>query len=341
MTKIIATISINSYTADKIEEIILAGADILRFNFSHGTPKEMQAKVQVAKDVINKLKLNNKVKILADLPGAKIRLGDFPDEAYISVGDKILFKTAKSSPDFKKFIPVDYTNIGKAVCKKQTISVGDGEIGFEVIDIKSDDEFIARVLNDGRIPPLKAINLGAEMTRINHITQKTIEHIENLSSIDPDFVAFSFINSGDDLSILANMLRKHRPSFKGGIVAKIETEEAVNNLNTILQSTDFVMIARGDLALSADYTKLGILQDKIISKCKKNNTPFIIATQVMDSILDRFVPARAEIVDVSNAVINGAYAIMLAKETGVSKTPGFSVETVRKIIEETKKIYRI
>ncbi len=330
---IVATISINSYTEDKILEIIQNGADVLRYNFSHGTPQEMSQKISVAKQAIRKS--GKDIKIMADLPGAKIRLGDFDVQRYeVKRGDKILFKSSKTSADPAKFIPVDYPNIGQVVKSGEVFTLADGEIGFKVDEIVDSLSFVAIALNDWHIPPMKAINIGHAIETLNHVTSQTLQHLEHLADIDPDIVAFSFVNDAEQVKFLKTKLLKAHPDFKGKILAKIETERGVRNLADIISHVDMVMVARGDLGLSSPLHKLGVLQKKIIQTCKDSHVPVIVATQILDSALDRFVPSRAEISDLTNLALEKVDGVMLAKETGISQTPGASVRLVRQIINE-------
>lgn len=333
---IVATISKNSYSAEKIREILLAGADVLRYNFSHGTPEEMALKVRTAQEVIAELGLADKVKIMADLPGAKMRLGDFPTQQHkVEKGQTITFRSAKNSEDPSAFIPVDFDSIGSMVSHGQLITLGDGEIGFRVTDLIDDQSFKATVLNSWHIPALKAIHVGSAIDTMNHLTPQTLEHIKNLPKINPDWIAFSFVNSASYLNEAKQRLAEAGISDRP-IVSKLESPLAMANLDEIAQNSDVLLVARGDLGLYTPFSELGINQKKIILAAKKYGKRSIVSTQMLDSLLSYYVPSRAEVLDVTNAVIDGADGIMLAKETGISQTPGQSVEIAREIINKTK-----
>lgn len=335
---IVATISKNSYPAEKIEGILREGARVLRFNFSHGTPNEMAERIGIAREVIKKLNLEGEVKILADLPGNKIRLGKFPGVDHpVKKGDEIIFKSSDSSSDPVKYIPINLDNISKYVNEGQEISFGDGEIGFKVLKIVDINTFTAVALNDRYISSEKGVNFGQTIDLFDHVTEKTIEHIKNLINIKPDWVAFSFVNSAGSMKRLKNMLNEYFPNNNVKVISKIETPLAIKNLNEIINESDIVMVARGDLGLTVPFEKLGVLQKRIIKESKRQGREVIVATQIIDSLMSYYIPSRAEISDITNIVFDKASGIMMAKETGMSLTPEYSVKVVKKIIEEAEK----
>ncbi len=337
---IVATISKNSYEKEKIKEILEAGATVLRYNFSHGTPIEMQEKVKKAKEVIEELNLEDTVKIMADLPGAKIRLGNFsPSEFLVKKNQEIIFKsdTSNTIADPSKFIPVDYPKIGTLVKVGQEISCADGELGFFVTKIITENSFSAKALNERHIPALKGLNVGTALDEIDHITPKTIEHIKELSKINPDWIAFSFVNSKEYLEKLKSLVKEFNPNLNFTTVSKLETEKAYQNYNEILEETDVALVARGDLGLAVPIEKLGIYQKYFVKKAKEANKKIIVSTQILDSIVNQHTPQRAEVLDLTNIVIDGADGIMLAKETGISLTPGESIRLANKIIKFVEK----
>ncbi len=232
---IVATISKNSYEPEKIKEIIEAGASILRFNFSHGTPDEMISRVKVAKKVILDLGKDETVKIMADLPGNKLRLGKFePFDYLVNIGQEIIFKSSKESKDPNEFIPVNVEEIGKLVKVNQEISVADGSPRFSVKEILSNDSFKAVVLNNGLIPNQKGLNVGQGVDFLDHITNEFLAHADVLLKIKPDFIALSFVNSLDYLK-KAKMILKEKMGIKKLplLVAKIETEKGVKYVDEI------------------------------------------------------------------------------------------------------------
>ncbi len=335
MKYIIATISKNSYPAKKIEEIIRAGANVLRFNFSHGSPEEVRGKVQVAREVIAKLGLSGKVAILADLPGSKLRLGRFAAGDYpVTKGQRIILKSAAESPDPAQFIPVDFPEIGNYVEPGQVITFGDGELACRVEKVLSKSEFSAEILNDRSVPHMKALNIGRAIDALDHFTPQALAHIQGLSAMRPEWVAFSFVRSGEDMRRWKELLRPHLAAdWQPKSVAKLETIQAVDNAEAIAAECDCLMVARGDLGLAAPIENLGLYQKRIVAAAKKAGKEVVVATQILDSLLSYYIPQRAEVLDLTNIVLDGADGIMFAKETGISLTPGRSVETARAIID--------
>jgi pyruvate kinase len=335
---IIATISKNSYAPAKIEEIITAGATILRFNFSHGSPAEMEEHIKVAREVITRLKRSD-VKILADLPGAKLRLGRFePSEFLVKAGQEVIFKSASGSVLPQEFIPVNAPEIGLLVQENQEISVGEGDPSFLVKKIIGPDSFQAISLNDGFVQTMKGFNVGIGVDELNHITADTLAHIKILPNIKPDLIAVSFVNSAKHLEEVRRLIKASFGSDQiPPLVAKVETIQGVEKIEEIAASVDWLMVARGDLALTAPYELLGVYQKRIIIAAKKAGKPVIVATQILESLLDKRRPTRSEILDLTNIVLDGADAIMFAKETGLSLTPGFSVKIAQDIINAVEK----
>lgn len=346
---IIATISKNSYGADKIEEIIRAGADVLRYNFSHGNPEEMREKIAVAREVIERLGLNGKVRILADLPGGKIRLGMIeaaavvgkPQDAWhllqVNAGEEYVFKSGSTSKTQHEFIPVDYPDIGTLAHVGGVAVIADGEIAFEILEITGKDSFRARALNSFHIPVLKGINFGSAIDEVDHITDTTIGHIRELIQIAPEMIAFSFVNSAEYLKKARRLLSEHGIDLNTvTIISKIESPRGLENIDEIVDESDMVMVARGDLGLTTPIEELGLAQKKIIAAARCGGKPSIVATMILNSVVTNFVPSRAEVLDLTNIVLDGADGIMLAKETGLSLTPGFSVSIARRIIDAVK-----
>lgn len=331
---IVSTISKNSYTADKIEEILRAGSHVLRYNFSHGTPGEMLEKISVARKVIHDLGLEKDVKILADLPGNKIRLGSFPQgECAVVPGQRVRFQSEKYSDDPSRFIPVDHPGIGRLLQEGQEVSCGDGEIGFRVIRIVDENAFEAEALNAWHIPALKALNIGRGVDALDHLTPQTIEHIRHLSKVQPDWVAFSFVNSREYLLRAKQLVAAQNPMLRPGFVSKVETPQAMEKMDEIIKESDIILFARGDFGLTCPIETLGLNQKRYVQKCKEYGKEIIVSTQILDSLLSFHTPSRAEILDLTNIVLDGADGIMLAKETGISRTPGYSVTVAKRIIE--------
>jgi pyruvate kinase len=335
--QIIATISKNSYQPEKIAEIVTAGANILRYNLSHGSPEKQIAIVASARAVIARLSKTGQVKILADLPGLKIRLGEFSEQEYhVSEGDTVTFKSAKSSPTAAKFIPIDYPHVGKCVAKDQIITIADGEIGLKVIKIVNSNSFQAVALNSHKILQFKGVHLGFSMDSLDQLSAITPHLLTTVAAINPEIVAFSFVNSVEYLTQAKKLVYAALPQ-RPLVMAKIETEKGLTHLAQITKHVDYIMVARGDMGVSMPFDQLGISQKHIVSHCKKHHIPVIVATQILSSLLNSYLPTRAEILDLTNIVLDGADGILLANETGLSLTPGHSITVARSIIENVQK----
>lgn len=333
---IVATISKSSYTADKVEEIIRAGATVLRYNFSHGTPAEMAEKIALAKSVIAKLDVACAVKIMADLPGDKIRLGDFPTKEHpIAKGEQHRFSMAEKTDDPTVFIPINKNRIATFLTPGQIITLGDGELAFEISEIVDENTFLATAINSGKLMNMKGVNIGRAIDELDHITPKTIEHLKNLPTIAPDWVAFSFANSGEFMQRARALLAEYAPSVaaQAKIVAKVESPQAMEKIEDIIRESDIILVARGDLGLTVPIEELGIHQKRIVKLTKAVAKPVIVSTQILESLLTAYTPLRSDVLDLINIVLDGADGIMLAKETGISATPGYSVQVAKKIIE--------
>jgi pyruvate kinase len=266
-------------------------------------------------------------------------MGNFPTGHFdVEKGMPVTFKSAENSEDPNLFIPVEYPKIASYVKIGQEFSLMDGEVGFRVTKIVSDDKFVAEAVNKWHISALKGVNLGRSIDELEHITEKTVAHLKELHKINPEWVAFSFVNSGQFAKKTRRLLKDiSTPSWQPKLVAKVETEKGVKNIDDISAVVDVVLVARGDLGLAMPYEKLGISQKKIVLSARKHKKLVIVSTQILDSLLSYFVPSRAEVLDLTNIILDGADGIMLAKETGISLTPGFSVSVAKKIIDSVEK----
>ncbi|MBA9086867.1 pyruvate kinase [Fontibacillus solani] len=333
--EIVATIGPLSTNYSTIKSIIEAGANLLRFNFALGSTEEMIERVDVAKKVISDHNYNN-VKILADLPGCKIRVCDFIEgKLHINKKNKYIFKSCFELTSCKEFIPINYPNIGKCVSLDQLLIIGDGEIVFCIEEIYNDESFTAVALNSGVLRALNGISISGEIDKLNHFTSNTINHIKSLDYLRPDFVAFSFVRDAD-MVIKGKELIQHSCgiNYKPKIVSKIETPLGIENFESIVGITDIILLARGDLAVYTDYSKLGIYQTKAIDICKLHKKKIIISTQVLESLVDRYFPTRSEVSDLTNIVLKGAHGIMLCKETVLPSEPSHTIEVAKKIISQ-------
>ena len=325
---VIATIWKDPYYADRNARMIEAGVDFFRVKCSHGSPEEISCALEKVREQIDNS--NHSVQLLADLPEAKIRLGNFP-EAVIDPGTCWNFRFSTHSKFVADFIPINSSLLIPKVGK--TFFVGDGEIAFKVHAISS-DSFTAMALNGGTLIRHRSLASSSFLDQLNHVTPFIDDMISLLPKSTPDVVAFSFVNSRSMLDELKNKLYAvTSPSWQPKIIAKIESRGGVANVDEILEGCDGIMIARGDLALNTPYQELGVIKKKLTQKAHKKEKYCIVSTGVLGSMLHRILPERSDILDVTNACFDGASAIMLCKETAHNEYPERAVTAAKQIIQ--------
>lgn len=333
-TKILSTVgpAVNSY--EKLEQLIKAGANGFRFNFSHGTFEERVEQFNWLREASEKL--GRPVAILQDLQGPKIRLGMLKDDMRMDVkaGDEIVLAYGIEH-DGSNNIPVQY-NLAEKVKPGEPLYIFDGKIRTKVITKESDTAIRVRVENNGTLMSRKGINLPDTDFGGDILTPKDIADLEWGANQDLDYVALSFVQKADDINDLRR--RMVELGSTADIIAKIETKSAIDpeNLEEIVKASDGVMVARGDLAVEAGAEIVPVMQRRIIALCRKYCKLVIVATQMMGSMVDNPEPSRAEVSDVANAVIQGADVVMLSDETANGKYPIETVRAMRKTISYTQ-----
>ncbi len=334
-TKILATIGPATFTEEKIEELIMAGVNGCRLNFSHGNYQERDQQIEWIRNAAQKK--GRSVAILQDLQGPKIRLGDLKDNHLdLKAGDELILDHACEEHDGGKTVPVQY-NLAEKVKVGEPLSMFDGKIKSTVIEITSKTAIKVKIENDGFIMSHKGLNLPDTDFGGDIITEKDMADIEFGASRDFDYVALSFVQSADDIEKLRQILLSHGSTAQ--IIAKIETKKAIESDKTmeeIVKATDGIMVARGDMAVEAGAEVVPIVQRKLIAMCREHSKLCIVATQMMGSMVDNPEPTRAEVSDVANAVIQGADAVMLSDETANGKYPVEAVKAMKKVILYTQ-----
>lgn len=335
-TKIVATIGPSSESEKVLEKMMRAGMNVARLNFSHGGYDWHKMAIDRIRKVAKKNNFN--VSILADLQGPKIRVNT-KEEIKAKKGDKILLyeKGERVSNQKKPFIFLDKKNIVSGLKKGQEILIEDGLIKIAVTENKG-RYLITEVIDPGTIKNYKGVNIPGANLDIEIITPKDKEDLFFSLENDVDFVAISFVKNGENLRSLRKLISKKikDPEKQPKIISKIERKEAIDNLEDILKETDGVMVARGDLGVEMDESRVVILQKEIVAKSIRYMKPVIVATQMLDSMINNPRPTRAEVGDVSNAVIDHADAVMLSGESANGKYPVETVEIMSRIIEKTE-----
>jgi pyruvate kinase len=327
-TKIVATVGPACDSYDQLLALVKAGVNVFRLNFSHGAHEDKRKTIEHIRS-INKTQPYN-ISILADLQGPKLRVGEIENNALpVAEGDILTFTNEKCVGTLEK-IYVSYPNLSEDVVVGNVIMIDDGKIEVKVVEITKEKNVKVVVTLGGLISSKKGINLPDTKISLPALTEKDLIDLAFIIEQKCDWVALSFVRSVDDIILLRNKLNEKQSKTK--IIAKIEKPEALVNIRDIIIESDAIMIARGDLGVELPVEKIPSIQRDLIRKCIHRAKPVIVATQMMESMIDRVKPNRSEITDVANAVLEGADAVMLSGETAAGNHPTLVVETMRKII---------
>ena len=332
LTKIIATVGPSCNNKETLQNMIMEGLDVCRLNFSHGTHDDHEQSIRIIKQLNKELGAN--IAILADLQGPKLRIGEVEDNKVILIeGNTIRFVTENCVGTSEK-VYMSYQQFPMDVMPGETVLVDDGKIKLEVVETNRKDSVILKVISGGVLSSKKGVNLPNTKISLPSLTQKDIEDVHFALKHDVHWIALSFVRKVKDILDLKEIIRQSGKNIK--VVAKIEKPEAVENIDEILVQTDAVMVARGDLGVETPFDKVPVLQKELVRKCIIKGKPVIIATQMMEGMITNFMPTRAEATDVSNAVLDGADAVMLSGETSVGKYPVEVIRNMQKVITATE-----
>lgn len=332
-TKIVATVGPASNTYEKLLALVRAGVNVFRLNFSHGLHEEKKKIIDHIREINRKERTN--VAILGDLQGPKLRVGEMENGGMmVAPGDILTFTNTKCVGN-KQRIYLSYPNFHKDVKVGNKIMIDDGKLEVTVKKIQSNNDVQVEVLLGGYLSSKKGVNLPDTEISLPALTKKDIEDLNFIMKEQLGWVALSFVRRVDDLKKLRKILEKNKSKTK--IIAKIEMPDAIPNIRDIINESDGIMIARGDLGVELPVEKVPMIQKNIIRKCIHRAKPVIVATQMMESMMERTKPNRSEITDVANAVLEGADALMLSGETATGNYPELVVETMSKIILEIER----
>jgi pyruvate kinase len=332
-TKIVATVGPACDTYDKLLELVQAGVNVFRLNFSHGSHEDKTKIIEHIRK-INKTEPYN-IAILGDLQGPKLRVGEIINNALPVVPGDILTFTNEKLVGTKERIYVSYPDLHNDVKPGNIIMIDDGKLEVRVKRIMPNNDVQVEVTMGGIISSKKGINLPDTAISLPALTEKDLIDLDFIIAQKLDWVALSFVRKVEDISQLKAILVKHKSKTK--IIAKIEKPEALVNIRDIIIESDGIMVARGDLGVELPVEKVPLIQKQLIRKCLHRAKPVIVATQMMESMIDRIKPNRSEITDVANAVLEGADAVMLSGETATGQHPALVVKTMCKIIEEVER----
>ena len=324
-TKIIATLGPASSSREMIKKLIKSGVDVLRVNFSHATHDEVERIVDIVNDLRNELGSN--VSLLGDLQGPKIRIGELENDIELKKNQSLSICSNLSESNGVDKIFISYPSFAKDVKPGENILVDDGKLIFKVISTNKKDTVDIKVVQEGVLKPRKGVNLPNTKISQPALTEKDIDDAKFAVKKSFDWIALSFVRSKKDVLQLRELIES-QCDYHIPIISKIEKPQAIEKIDSIIKVSNGIMVARGDLGIEIPAEEVPLNQKKIVAKCKKRGIPVIIATQMMESMIDSLTPSRAEVNDVANSVMDGADAIMLSGETSMGKYP---CEVVKKI----------
>lgn len=339
-TKIVATIGPACSDKNTLLEMVKAGMDVARLNFSHADHKTHEQSLTFIREINQELDTN--IAILQDLQGPKIRIGKLVSPVKVKPGDKITLQSDTSKQEKKEDpIPIIYDTFAQDVKEGDTVLIDDGKVECKVIGTNKNNLVQLEIIYGEEIKDRKGVNFPNTIISLPTITEKDFRDIEFAIKHQAEWIALSFVRSADDIRVLKELIR-----LKNGIsrvVAKIEKPEALENIDAIITAADGIMVARGDLGVEIPMEEVPAWQKRIIRKCNEAAKPVIVATQMMESMITNPRPTRAEASDVANALVDGADAVMLSGETSVGKFPVKVVSSMERILlsveKEEKSIY--
>lgn len=332
-TKIIATIGPASIDEKIMESMISAGLDVCRINSSHGD-YDMMERVIITVRRLNE-RLNTHTAILFDLQGPKIRIGDIPGkEILITPGDELYLNHKNTENLPKGELYIKYPHFHQDVKVGDSVLIDDGKLVLEVQEIMADERVRVKVIHGGPLSSRKGVNLPNTIISLPSLTEKDRNDLDFALKHNVEWIGLSFVRKPEDVQELKSIIRSRNSISR--VIAKIEKPEAVKHIDEIINEADGIMVARGDLGVELPMEQVPVVQKTIVSKCRQASKPVIIATQMMESMIQNHRPTRAEANDVCNAVFDGADALMLSGETSIGRYPVETVQAMQKIIHEVE-----
>ncbi len=331
-TKIICTVGPACSDEATLTEMLKAGMNVARLNFSHGVHEDHLSRIKLIRQVSEKLKMP--VAIMLDTKGPEYRIRKFKDgKVTLKEGDRFTFTVSDVEGDQTK-VSVNYKNLAGELNKGDTILLNNGLLSFEVEQIKADD-IICKVINGGELSDNKSMSFPGKVLKQEYLSEQDKKDLLFGIENDVDYIACSFVSGKQDLLDIKNFLNEH--DAKGiELIAKIENQSGVDNIEEICEECDGIMVARGDMGVEISFEQLPAIQKKLITKCRLLGKRVITATEMLESMINNPRPTRAEASDVANAVYDGTSAVMLSGETAAGKYPVLAVATMARIAEQTE-----
>ena len=336
-TKIIATLGPASSDKEVILQLIQAGVDIFRINFSHADYDLVKRNVQMIRELNQEFGFS--VGILGDLQGPKLRVGVVKEGSYLNPGDILTFTNEKIEGDSKR-VYMTYQKFPQDVKAGERILIDDGKLVLEVLETNNIDTVKAKTIQGGPLSSKKGVNLPNTNVSLPALTEKDVEDANFMLDLELDWIALSFVRHAQDIIDLKEIIKNHPTNKqKTPIIAKIEKPEGVKNIEQILLECDGLMVARGDLGVEVPMEEVPAIQKNLVEIARKYSKPVIIATQMMETMINSLTPTRAEVNDVANSVLDGADAVMLSGETSVGRYPVDVVKNMSKIIKNIEQTH--
>lgn len=334
-TKIIATLGPASSDREVMVEMIKNGVDVFRINFSHANYDLVKKNIELIRSINEEYGFNTA--ILGDLQGPKLRVGVVKEDSFINPGDILTFTNEEVEGDSTK-VYMTYERFAKDVKVGERILVDDGKLVFEVIETNGEDIVRAKTIQGGKLSSKKGVNLPNTEISLPALTEKDIEDTKFIIENEFDWIALSFVRHAQDIRDLKDLINNHTAEHKRiPIIAKIEKPEGVENIQEILSECDAIMVARGDLGVEVPMEEVPVIQKKLVEEARLHAKPVIIATQMMETMINSLTPSRAEVNDVANSVLDGADAVMLSGETSVGSYPVDVIKNMTKIVSNIEK----
>ncbi len=332
-TKIVATLGPATDTQEVLKNMMEAGVNVFRINFSHADYEDVKRRIEMIRSINKEFGFNTA--ILADLQGPKLRVGVMEENVIVNPGDRITFVTGEPFVGNSERVYMNYKAFPKDVNSGERILLDDGKLIFEVISTNRDNEVEAKVIQGGPLKSKKGVNLPNTNVSLPALTEKDIQDALFAITQEVDWFALSFVRHSKDIQDLKDLIAENA-SHRIPIIAKIEKPEALVNIDKIMASCDGIMVARGDLGVEIPAEEVPLIQKELVRKAKLNHIPVIIATQMMESMISSLTPTRAEVNDVGNSVMDGADAVMLSGETSVGAYPVQVIEQMSRIIKSVE-----
>lgn len=334
-TKIIATLGPASSNRETMLEMIKEGVDVFRINFSHADYELVKRNIDIIRSINEEYGFNTA--ILGDLQGPKLRVGVVKEGSFISPGDILTFTNENVEGDATK-VYMTYERFAKDVKVGERILVDDGKLVFEVIETNEKDTVKAKTIQGGPLSSKKGVNLPNTKISLPALTEKDIKDTQFMLDNEFDWIALSFVRHAQDIKDLKKLIKNHTHGKQSTpIIAKIEKPEGVENIHEILDECDAIMVARGDLGVEIPMEEVPVIQKRLVEEARAKAKPVIIATQMMETMINSLTPTRAEVNDVANSVLDGADAVMLSGETSVGKYPVDVIKNMSKIVSNIEK----